>query len=334
MSAELVRFSSLGEYLSARIKGQEDAVSRLTAAVQRGEMGVSRDRRPKGSFLLLGPTGTGKTEISLALVRFLAGVDDDDVVNRRFARFDMAEYQESSGVGRLIGRHRDEQGLLGDAIDRVASNGGGVILFDEIEKADGDLTTLFLSAMDSARVTMANGQTKNLRDFYLIFTSNLGSGDAAQMQVSSQERVRKHIMSVAQSYFRPELFARFDEKIVFNKLDYETQVQIAQGLLIKEIKLLCDQKNVQISVGGSVLNHLIKRGFDRILGARPMRGAVEREIGNAWSRFLLERLRAGESVNAQERLVLGVFGHELELKKMEPLAPSGLKEQAVLMKHS
>ena len=109
------------------------------------------------------------------------------------------------------------------------------------------------------------------------------------------------------------MFARFDEKIVFTKLDYETQVQIAENLLISEIHLLCTQKKVTISTTGSVLNHLIKRGFDRVLGARPMRGAVEREIGNAWSRFLLQRLKAGETVRVGEELVLLVKEQELEL---------------------
>lgn len=313
MTGGLHRLADLQGFLAERIKGQEEAVTRISSAVQRGELGVTRERRPKGSFLLLGPTGTGKTEITLCVVRFLAGSEDDDVVTKRFARFDMAEYQEPSSVGRLIGRNRDEQGILGDAIDRLNANGGGIILFDEIEKANSDLTTVFLSAMDSARVTMANGVTKHLRDCYLIFTSNLGSGDAAQMQVSSHERVRKHVLAVAQAYFRPELFARFDEKIVFTKLNYETQVEIAGNLLISEVNLLCTQKNVTISTTGSVLNHLIKKGFDRVLGARPMRGAVEREIGNAWSRFLLQRLLAGETVSAGEALVLQVNEQELEL---------------------
>lgn len=293
-------------------------MSRITTAVLRGEMGVKRTGRTKGSFLLLGPTGTGKTEITLSFMQFLADSENPEVFDRHFGRFDMAEYQDAGGVARLIGRHRDEQGLLGDAIDRISANGGGVLLFDEIEKADPNLTTVFLSAMDAARVTMANGETKDLSNCYLVFTSNLGSGDAAQMQVSSHERVRRHILSVAQAHFRPELFARFDEKIVFNKLDYDTQVSIAEGLLIKEINLLCDQKNIQITVGGSVLNHLINRGFDRVLGARPMRGSVEREIGNAWSSFLLERLKNGVGVKSKEALVLVVDRQELQLRSMTP----------------
>lgn len=305
---DVEKLGQLPAHLATRVKGQAEAVRITAAAVQRGQLGVHRSTRPRGSLLFLGPTGTGKTQLALETVMYLAGTDDPKKISEIFARFDMAEYQTQDSIGRLIGSHKGEQGLFGDASDRIhnSGHGFGFLLFDEVEKAHPDLTTVFLAAMDAGRMTMSNGLTKDLTPCYLVFTSNLGSAEAAQMQASSGERVKRHILSVAQNTFRPELYARFDERIVFEKLTYETQIDIARGMLLQEIDLICSQKKVHLSVGGTVLAYLVKKGFDRILGARPMRSAVEREIGNAWTGFLLLRSANGEGVREGEKLTLVV----------------------------
>lgn len=313
---DLARYIRLPEYLAGRIKGQTEAVRVIAKAVQRGELGVKRDSRPKGNFLLLGPTGTGKTEITLAVADFLTGSEDPEQVKHRIARFDMAEYQNRSGVERLLGANKAEQGLLGDEIDRLEqSSESSAILFDEIEKAHPDIMTIFLAAMDAGRVTMSNGRTKDLRNLYLFFTSNLGSGEASRMEASSDAVMSKAIEQVARQKLRPELFARFDERVIFRKLSFEASEEIAQKLLRKELDALCSQKKVQISSGGSVLRHLVKIGFHKLLGARPMRAAVERSVGEAWTKFILARLEEGRGVEPGEHLTLVVHEDALELRK-------------------
>lgn len=273
--ARVIQLKDLGEFLLNRIIGQEAAVGIIVDAVLRAESGFKKAQRPKGGILLLGPTGVGKTELVLALAEFL--YEDSS----RVKRFDMAEYQRQESLGLLLGSNKEEQGLLGDAIDELNEKGGGVLLFDEIEKAYQALTTIFLSALDAGRITMSNGQTKNLSRFYLFFTSNLGGNNAAQMVNANSVTIRKAVERCARNYFSPELFARFDEVVVFLRLTYEAQLSICQRILDLELEYLSEVIGKSIIISEEVLNFLIQKGYTRDLGARMMRSTIEREIGNA-----------------------------------------------------
>src|SRR5437773_9791167 len=161
------RLHGLEDYLRGRIRGQTQAIPRIVSLLQSGELGLSKPSRPRGSFLFLGPTGVGKTEIAVAFTEFLFGGD-------KLFRFDMSEYQTQESLGLLLGAKLAERGTLGMAYEKSRV---GTLLFDEVEKAHPRVLDVFLQILDAARVTMADGQTLDLRDYYIVFTSNLGAAD-------------------------------------------------------------------------------------------------------------------------------------------------------------
>lgn len=273
------RLGGLYHFLTARVRGQEGALREISSAVQRAELGLASPDRPKASFLLLGPTGVGKTETVLAMSEFLYGATN------AVARFDMAEYQDKKGIERLLG-DRDRQGLLGDEIDKRVEE-GGILLFDEIEKADRDLSTVFLGLLDAARITMATGETKNVANFYIAFTSNLGSAEAIKMQRLPQTTIERRVLLAASDHFRPELLARFENRLVFSRLSYEIQKEIAEGMLRSKLKAIEGMYGLRFSYDESVVVALMAIGYTKELGARPMRNAVERQVGDAVRRYLL-----------------------------------------------
>jgi ATP-dependent Clp protease ATP-binding subunit ClpB len=272
---EAKQLTALEGSLNEKIKGQPHAMGRIAKAVMRAELGFTKQERPKGAFLFLGPTGCGKTESINVLSTFLYGSPD------RFARFDMAEFQDDEASKRLIGRNRDEQGLLGDQIDALKGKGGGIILFDEIEKAHPDIKKLFLGMLDAARITMANGDLKHLEDFYIVATSNLGSANAIRMENLPYATLERNVIGEARGHFSPEVFARFTEAIVFRRLGERVLADICSAMMIKERLHLEKVLDTTISVDESVFGYLVRKGFTKDLGARPMRDAIEREIGNA-----------------------------------------------------
>lgn len=288
--ARVGQLKDLDEFLKNRIIGQEEAIGIIVNAVLSAESGFKKLQRPKGGMLLLGPTGVGKTEVVLSLAELL--YEDSS----RVRRFDMAEYQRQESLGWLLGSNKEEQGLLGDAIDDLNEKGGGILLFDEIEKAHQSLTTIFLSALDAGHVTMPNGQTKNLSQLYLFFTSNLGGNNAAQMVNANSVTIKKAVERCARNYFSPELFARFDEVIVFLRLTYEAQLKICKRILDLEIKHLSQVLGKCLIVSDEVLNFLIQKGYTRDLGARMMRRTIEREIGNALVSWKLNSEPVGETI--------------------------------------
>jgi ATP-dependent Clp protease ATP-binding subunit ClpA len=269
------QLKKLEEFLSGRIIGQEESIKTISDAVLRAELGLRKIQRPKSGMLLLGPTGVGKTEVVLSLAEFLY----EDL--SRVKRFDMAEYQRQESLNWLLGADKTEQGLLGDAIDELNEEGGGILLFDEIEKAHQSLTTIFLSALDAGRITMSNGQTKNLSQFYIFFTSNLGGSNAAQMETSNHITTRRCVEHCARKYFSSELFARFDEVVVFTRLSYPAQLGICRRMLDGELDYLTKILGKKLKVSDNVFNFLIQKGYTKELGARMMRSAIEKHIGNA-----------------------------------------------------
>lgn len=275
----------LTKFLADAIRGQSHAVSMVTSAVQRAELGFSKANRPKSVFLFLGPTGIGKTETVLNLARFLYGTSD------AVARFDMGEYGHEDSLKRLLGEDRDDPGLLPRAIDERPH--GGILLLDEIEKAHQKISKVFLAATDAARITGSDGRTRSLENWYIVFTSNLGSSDAVKMDGVPYSMLQRTVMEAATHFFAPETIARFQNKIVFNSLTYDIQRDIAVGLVRKEARHLEEivskhyQKPVKVIYEREVVTFLVRRGYTREMGARSMRDAVENFMGQPMAQWLL-----------------------------------------------
>jgi ATP-dependent Clp protease ATP-binding subunit ClpB len=263
-------------HLRQRIRGQDHALPRIVSLLQRGELGLTKHGRPRGSFLFLGPTGVGKTEVTLTFTNFLMGKD-------RLFRFDMSEYQTQESLGLLLGGKFGERGTLGMVYDKSQT---GTLLFDEMEKAHPRVLDVFLQILDAARVTLASGETLDLSGFYVVFTSNIGTADLMNMQHSTRSTMERHVLTRAQQTMRPELFARITEKLVFNRLSYDHQLEIAQQMLNHELEFL-KVRGHELKPDGAVLSFLVHRGFHPKLGARPMRDAVEKLVDDAVATDLL-----------------------------------------------
>ncbi len=264
------RLRDLENHLRQRIRGQDHVIARIASLLQRGELGLRKPGRPRGSFLFLGPTGVGKTEVTLTFTRYLLGEEC-------LFRFDMSEYQNQESLAVLLGGKLGERGTLALACDKSPV---GTLLFDEIEKAHPRVLDVFLQILDAARVTMASGETLDLGGFYVVFTSNIGSAEIVALQHSSFATMERHVLTQAQQSMRPELYARISEKLVFSKLTYDVQLEIAHLLLAQELEFL-RAKGHCIEPAENVLPFLVRRGFHPRLGARPMRDAVEKFIGDA-----------------------------------------------------
>lgn len=267
---------NLESHLKASIRGQDSALSRIVSVLHRGELDLSSNGRPKGSFLLLGPTGVGKTESIVVFTRHLMG-------DERLFRFDMSEYQTQESLGLLLGATSSERGMLGRVAARSLT---GTLLFDEIEKAHPRIMDVFLQILDAARVTVADGTTLDLSGFYVVFTSNIGSAELLDWQHSSFSTMERHVLARARQWLRPELYARITEKLVFERLDFDTQVEIARLMLEHQLSELA-AKGHSLTAAPEVLPFLVRKGFHPKLGARPLRDCLEKQIGDAVAGRLL-----------------------------------------------
>lgn len=271
ISAErLEHLRHLEAHLCEQIRGQDHVIPRIVAALHRGELGLTTSTRPRGSFLFLGPTGVGKTETTIAFTHYLLG-------SEKLFRFDMSEYQTQESVAVLIGGRVGEVGLLGLARSKSAT---GTLLFDEIEKAHPRVLDLFLQILDAARVTMASGDTLDLSGFYVVFTSNIAASEILTLQHSSFTTMERHVLAKAQRTLRPELYARIAEKLVFNRLSYDVQMEIARFHIARELSFLRD-KGFHLIAGSQVISFVMQRGFHPRLGARPLRDAIEKHLRGA-----------------------------------------------------
>jgi ATP-dependent Clp protease ATP-binding subunit ClpA len=298
-SARLEHLRHLEAYLHEQIRGQDHVIPRVVSALHRGELGLTTVGRPRGSFLFLGPTGVGKTELTIAFTDYLLGKD-------KLFRFDMSEFQTQESVAVLLGGRVGEVGLLGLARSKSAT---GTLLFDEIEKAHPRVLDLFLQILDAARVTMASGQTLDLSRFYIVFTSNIAAADILNLQHSSFATMERHVLAKAQQSLRPELYARIAEKLVFNRLTYDVQMQIARLHITRELAFLRD-KGFDLLIDDGVVSFIMQHGFHPRFGARPLRDTIERESRGAVAKATLMN-------EAMHRAQIAVCDGQLVLRRLD-----------------
>jgi ATP-dependent Clp protease ATP-binding subunit ClpA len=292
----MARLNGLRPHLAASIKGQEQVLDRVCSVLTRGELGLAHPRRPKGSFLFVGPTGTGKTETTNVFTDYLFD-------GTKPLRFDMSEYQLQRSVDKLIGENTGDTGLLGRALRGVTH---GTLLFDEVEKAHPLVLDLFLQILEDARITLATGEMLDLRGFYVVCTSNIGSSESMRMESAPFASVERTVLMRVREQLRPELIGRVNEIVVFARLDYVTQRAICEGMIATEAARLAKLGHV-VEAGSDVVEFLVRAGYHRTLGARPMRGTVERDIQDA----VVFNLLAGKSGNG--RLMAETTGGRLRL---------------------
>lgn len=285
----LTQLNELAALLPREIRGQPQVLPRIISNVKRGELNLTKPGRPRGSFLLLGPTGVGKTETVVVLTKHIFGAE-------KLFRFDMSEFQTQESLGLLLGARLGESGYLGALRERAAE---GSLLFDEAEKAHPRVLDILLQLLDAARITVATGQTLDFSGFYVWMTSNIGAAELMGLQHSNDATMERHVLSRAQQALRPEIFARINEKLVFNRLSYEHQLEIAEKFLAREIEFLASRGH-KIEMEKTVLSFLVRKGFHPKLGARPMRDAVEKLVGDAVAEKLLQGEQAAGMMTVDE----------------------------------
>jgi len=286
---KFIKLRELDLLLPREIRGQSQVLPRIISTVKRGELNLTKPGRPRGSFLLLGPTGVGKTETVVVLTNQVFGA------NQLF-RFDMSEFQTQESLGLLLGAKLGETGYLGTVRERAAE---GSLLFDEAEKAHPRVLDILLQLLDAARITVATGQTLDFSGFYVWLTSNIGSAELMSLQHSNDATLERHVLSRAQQALRPEIFARINEKLVFSRLSYEHQLEIAEKFLSREVEFLTARGH-ELELDKTVLPFLVRKGFHPKLGARPMRDAVEKLVGDAVVERLLDGKHSGGRLEVDE----------------------------------
>jgi len=294
---KLTKLQELDVLLPREIRGQSHTIPRIISAVRRGELGLTKPSRPRGSFLLLGPTGVGKTETVVVATNHVFG-------EGKLFRFDMSEFQNQEALGLLLGARLGEVGYLGAVRERAAE---GSLLFDEAEKAHPRVLDILLQLLDAARLTVATGQTLDFGGFYVWLTSNIGSAELMSLQHSNEATLERHVLTRAQQALRPEIFARVNEKLVFHRLSYEHQLEIAEKFLSREIEFLAARGH-KLELDKTALPFLVRKGFHPKLGARPMRDAVEKLVGDAVTDCLLAgRAACGVLAHDEKHDCLGVI---------------------------
>lgn len=283
MEGERQKLLHMADALSKRVIGQPEAVRRVTETILRSRAGLSDPNRPYGSFLFLGPTGVGKTELTKALAEFL--FDSDDAM----IRIDMSEFMEKHSVARLIGAPPgyvgyEEGGYLTEAVRRKPYS---VILLDEVEKAHPDVFNVLLQVLDDGRMTDGQGRTVDFKNTVIVMTSNLGSQEIQAMQGEPHDKVKDAVMQEVKQHFRPEFINRIDEIVVFNALDTKAIRAIAKIQIDKLAKRVA-ARDVVLDVTDAALDEIAKVGFDPLYGARPLKRAVQEHIENEVARLLLE----------------------------------------------
>jgi ATP-dependent Clp protease ATP-binding subunit ClpC len=309
---------NLEKILHKRVIGQDEAVKSIARAVRRARVGLKDPKRPIGSFIFLGPTGVGKTELSKALAEAMFG-DENNMI-----RIDMSEYMEKHTVSRLIGSPPgyvgyDEGGQL---TEKVRRNPYSVVLFDEIEKAHPEVFNILLQILEDGRLTDGKGKTINFKNTIIIMTSNVGASTIRRQKSlgfafedknakeSGYEKMKDNIMKELKDSFRPEFLNRIDDIIVFHQLEEKDLVQIVK-LMLRDVSTRLMDKNIKISFNDDAQELLAKEGFDITYGARPLRRAITKTVEDKLSEEMLKG-----NVKAGDKVEVAANGEELSFNKV------------------
>ncbi len=293
IEAETKKLVRMEERLRQRVIGQDEAIVAVSNAVRRARAGIQDPKRPMGSFIFLGPTGVGKTELARALAEFL--FDDEQAM----VRLDMSEYMEKHTVARLIGAPPgyvgyDEGGQLTEAVRRRPYT---VVLFDEIEKAHQDVLNVLLQLLDDGRLTDGKGRTVDFKNTVIIMTSNIGSREIQEAAAEGDEaRMRSRALEVLRDHFRPEFLNRIDDIVVFHPLTQEQLTAIVE-LQVRQLGRRLEEHHIQLVLTDRAKQHLARTGYDVVYGARPLKRMIQREILNPLAMKLLDgTLKEGQTV--------------------------------------
>ncbi len=271
MKRRIEELNGFEAYLKERIIGQDAAILKAVDAFENGAFGFSEPGKPLASLLFLGPTGVGKTELTLFAGKFLFGKE-------KVFRLDMSEYMHDDAIKILLGSGVNDAGKLGKIL---AEHHQGVLLFDEIEKANHRIFDLFLQMLGSARISFADHTTYDLSQFFVVCTSNIGSDVLVDVRKPSEVRMERAVFSRLAEHFRPELIGRFDEKIVFMPLSSDSLRKIARLNIKKTTDRYLENFGYKIALDDSAVEFLVRIGYNPRFGARPMKQAVMKHISNA-----------------------------------------------------
>jgi ATP-dependent Clp protease ATP-binding subunit ClpB len=313
VESERAKLLRLEQELGKRVVGQEEAILAVSDAVRRSRAGLSDDRKPIGSFIFLGTTGVGKTELAKALSEFL--FNDENAMTR----IDMSEYQERHTVSRLVGAPPgyvgyDEGGQLTEAVRRKPYS---VILLDEIEKAHPDVFNILLQVLDDGRLTDSKGRLVNFKNTIIIMTSNLGSQIIQENYNKAKnvddeelfERTKAEVMLTLKSSLRPEFLNRVDEVIMFTPL-LKSQIESIVKLQLRLLSDRLEKSEINLVVTPDALNYLAEKGYDPQYGARPVKRVIQKEVMNELSKFILSG-----KIDKSEPVVLDVFDKQIVFRK-------------------
>ncbi len=297
MQGDRERLLKMEDHLRKRVVGQEDAVAAVANAVRRARAGLQRRNQPIGTFLFLGPTGVGKTELAKALAEFL--FDDESAM----LRIDMSEYMEKHAVARMIGAPPgyvgyEEGGALTEAVRRRPYQ---VVLFDEVEKAHPDVFNILLQVFDDGRLTDSQGRVVDFSNTVIIMTSNLGAEYLVEQKEGKDvEEVRDQVMGVVRKAFRPEFLNRIDEILLFRRLDRDMMVTIVD-IQLQGLQKMLAERNIVLGLDDKAKKHLADAGYDPAYGARPLKRVIQRELQNPLANMMIEgRIPDDSSVNVTE----------------------------------
>jgi len=308
LQGEREKLLHMEEFLHNRVVGQDEAVIAVSNAVRRSRAGLSDPNRPSGSFLFLGPTGVGKTELTKALANFL--FDSDDAM----IRIDMSEFMEKHSVSRLVGAPPgyvgyEEGGVLTEAVRRKPYS---VILFDEVEKAHPDVFNILLQVLDDGRLTDSQGRVIDFKNTVIVMTSNLGSQDVRELgEGASDEEMRSVVMNAVSYHFRPEFINRIDELVIFHSLK-KSQIRGIADIQLERLRSRLAERDMSLTIDDTAFDLLIDAGFDPVYGARPLKRAIQSQVENT----LAQKILSGEFQAGDNILIKGEHGH-LEFDKLK-----------------
>jgi ATP-dependent Clp protease ATP-binding subunit ClpB len=319
LEGEAQKLVHMEERLRQRVVGQDEALGRVANAVRRSRAGLSDAKRPIGSFIFLGPTGVGKTELARALAEFL--FDDEKLM----IRIDMSEYMEKHSVSRLIGAPPGYVGYEegGQLTEQVRRHPYSVILFDEIEKANPDVFNILLQILEDGRLTDGKGRTVDFRNTVMVMTSNVGSTAIFELSEKNPELARKEAMEALRAAFRPEFINRIDEIVIFNPLGKEQLGRIV-GLLLKNVEKLLAERQITLALTPAAEELLLREGYDPAYGARPLRRTIQRLIQDPLAMQILEgKVLPGDHIRVDRDGQKDTMRFERSRKK-QPAAAAGV----------